>query len=88
MKRFEQKGFAHLALLIVIVVVAAVAVVGMRVVDSHNNTSVTPAAATRNVPTKLSNKADLNNAAKTLNATSVDSSVDPDQLDQDLNSLL
>jgi hypothetical protein len=89
MKKLSQKGIAHLSLLLAVVVLAAVAVVGMRVASNHADTSVTPAAVSKvKVPAKFNTKTDLNNAASTLDATNVDSGVNPNSLDQDLNAIL
>ena len=80
----NQRGIAHLALLLVLVVVVAVGVVGWRVMNSKPATPTSTVAA---VPAKLTSKADVKTAATALDSTDVDSSLNPDQLDSDLNSL-
>jgi predicted negative regulator of RcsB-dependent stress response len=82
--RFNSRGIAHLAFLILVVVVAVVGVVGWRVMDSNK---VVP-TATKAVPTTLTSKKDVTKAATELDATDVDGSLNPDQLNSDLNSLL
>ncbi|HET7320268.1 MAG TPA: hypothetical protein VFI84_01620 [Candidatus Saccharimonadales bacterium] len=89
MKKLNQNGIAHLALILVVVVVAAVAVVGMRIASNRANTSVTPASVSKvKVPTKFSNKTDVSNAASALDATNVETGVNPNSLDQDLSAIL
>lgn len=85
----NQKGFGLLAVLLVVVVVGAVAVVALRVVgnESPNGTAST-VKKTASVPATLTTKADVTQAASALDSTNVDSSMNPDQLDSDLNSLL
>jgi len=84
--RSNQAGFGLLAVLLVVVVVGAVAVVALRVRGGEspaNSTSSTTAKASGT----LTSKADVTKAAAALDATNVDS-MNPDQLDSDLNSLL
>ncbi|HSX36900.1 MAG TPA: hypothetical protein VLG13_02160 [Patescibacteria group bacterium] len=83
--RSNQKGIAHLGLLLLVVVVAAAGAVAYRVHQSSTSTST--ASITAKVPAKISTTADLTKASAALDATNIDS-VNPNSLDSDLNSLL
>jgi len=85
----NQQGFGHLVAFLIIATVLAVGVVGYRV--SRNATATTTPSnpvVSNAVPKTLKTKADLTKADKSLDATPIDSSVNPNQLDNDLNSLL
>lgn len=85
----SETGAAHLALIIVVILVVVIGFVGYRVVKNNNKSlSNTPVAVNNNAPTQIKTQADVKQAAKALDATSIDSSLDPSQLDKDLNSLL
>ena len=85
--RSNQQGIGHVVALLVLVLVAAVAFAGWRVMNA-NKTSDTTARAASQTPSVLKTKADVTKAANELDATSVDSTVNPDSLDSDINSLL
>ena len=87
----HQRGSSHLVALLAVVVIAAVAFAGYRVVH-HQSTPVASSAPTQTasvekpVPAKISNRADVQQASNALDSTDVNS-VNPNQLDSDLNSL-
>ena len=85
--RSNQQGIGHVVALLVLVLVAAVAFAGWRVMNA-NKTSDTTAQTASQTPSVLKTKADVTKAANELDATSVDSTVNPDSLDSDINSLL
>lgn len=92
MKRLttNQSGFGLVAVVILLVVVAGVGLVGYRVLNNTYDTTPlsSPVAKSGKAPTAISSKADVTKAAAALDATPVDSGVNPNQLDSDLNSLL
>lgn len=86
-----QSGFAHLALLLLLVVVAVAAYTGYKVVKNHQKVTTanqTSTSVTRSASDAINTKADLNNAANTLNSQNVDGDLNPDSLNNDVNSLL
>lgn len=85
----NQRGSSHIVALLVVVVVAGIAFAGYRVMnrDSIVASSV-PAVSTSKVPATLKSKSDVEKANASLDSTAIDSSVDPGQLDGDINSLL
>jgi len=91
MKRLTtaQNGFGFVAVLAVIALLGIVAFAGVRVLNS-SQVDTTTASLTRkaNVPAKIQTSADLSKASAALDATPIDSGVNPNQLDKDLNSLL
>lgn len=90
MKRtsLNQIGSGLVVVLAILVVVAVVAVVGLKVVNRQTATTLSPATtASKTVPAKINNTADLEKASQALNSSD-DGSADLSQLDNDLNSLL
>jgi Tfp pilus assembly protein PilX len=89
MKR-RQTGFAHLALLILLVVAAVVAFAGYKVVKNHQDQTAANKTSTAVIESAgtIKSAADLDSAAATLNNESVDSDLNPSQLDSDVNSVL
>jgi uncharacterized protein (UPF0333 family) len=83
--RFNERGVGHLVALLVVAVVLAVGFVGWRVMNSKTTED---SAVSTSGPSKLKTKADVVKAANELEATNVDSTVNPDDLDSDINSLL
>jgi len=86
-----QKGFAHLALVLLLVVVAIVAFVGYKVVKNHQqaaSANQTSTAITNSATQAINNNADLDKAAATLNSQNIDGDLNPDSLNNDVNSLL
>lgn len=88
MKSSNQKGIAHLGLLLLLVIVAVIAAVGYRVMQRNSSSSTnTTSSSTVQVQT-IKTAADLNNAESTLSNQNVDGDLNPDSLNQDVNSLL
>jgi uncharacterized protein HemX len=89
MKR-KQNGFAHLALVLLLVVVAAVAFAGYKVVKNRQDKTAANQTSTAVIQSAgvIKSKADLDSAAATLNSQSVDSDLNPDQLNSDVSRLL
>lgn len=86
-----QKGFAHLALLLLLVVVAVVAYAGYKVVKNHQkvtSANQTSTAVTNTATDAINSKADLDKALNTVNGQNVDADLNPGSLDNDVNSLL
>ena len=85
-----QNGATHLVLLLALVVVAVAAFVGYRVMnnqddlDSGQQAKVTQTLA----PENITSASDLNQATQAVNQTPLDSELNPDQFDQDVQSLL
>ena len=89
MKKTNQRGFGFVFLLLAIVVVGLVAFAAVRVVGSNQTSSETASTISKQaVPVKIKSTADLQKASKVLDETPVDSGVNADQLDSDLNALL
>lgn len=86
----KSNGFAHLALLLLLVVVAVAAFVGYKVVKNHQDKTAANQTSTAVIQSAgvIKSKADLDSAAANLNSQSVDSDLNPSQLDSDVNSLL
>jgi uncharacterized protein (UPF0333 family) len=92
MKKYSQKGFGHLGLLLLVVVVAIIGLAGYKVAKNHSDNSKlnssTGAAATAQLIPTIKNTADLKTAETTLNSQNVDGDLNPDSLNQDVSSLL
>lgn len=89
MKKTNQQGFGFVFLLLALVVVGVVAFAAVRVMGNNKTSSETASLTTKaNVPAKIKNQADLLKASSALEQTPVDSGVNADQLDSDLNALL
>ena len=89
MRRWNQSGLGNIAILLLVLVVAVVAFAGYKVADS---TKVKPAVSTAttqaSAPKAITSTADVEQAEASLDSANADSSINPDQLDQDLNELL
>jgi len=88
--RTNQSGFGHLVLVVILLVVAAAGFVGWRIMQqADTDTAITAGAkGSAVIPAQINSKADVKKADKALDNTSIDSSVNPAQLDSDLNALL
>ncbi len=89
MKSLNQKGNTGL-IVMAIIVVAAVGFTGYRV--TRHTTTVTPdtgiaSQASQQPPASIKTAADLKKAGQALDNTTIDSSVDPNSLDSDINAL-
>jgi hypothetical protein len=86
----NQQGIAHvLVLVLIMAVVGATAFAGYRVVKSNEantDTTVSDVHSTA-VPKKIQSKNDLSKADNALDNTTIESSVDPNQLNSDLNAI-
>lgn len=84
--RTHEHGVGHVAALLGLVVLAVVAFAGWKVMAGNKATDSTVQVSS--TPATLKTKADVTKAANELDATGVDSTVNPDSLDNDLNNLL
>jgi cytoskeletal protein RodZ len=91
-KSKSESGLAHVVLLVLILVVVSVIVlVGVHVMQNQNTgeTSSAPVASTKaSVPATFKSNSDLDSAQASLNQTNVDSDLNPDSLNSDVDSLL
>jgi uncharacterized protein (UPF0333 family) len=89
MKTKLQYGFAHLGLLLLVVVAAVIAVAGYKVANS-NKTADTPSTATTagQEVIEVKTASDLDKVKASLQNANLDSDLNPDSLNQDVNSLL
>jgi putative NADH-flavin reductase len=93
MQKKSEAGLGHaLLIFLVVAVVAAVGLVGLRVKQNNSDkagevTATQPLAKVQ-APDQISSKADLTKAEASLNQTNVDSDVNPDTLNSDVNNLL
>jgi hypothetical protein len=86
----NQAGSGHLVLLVALAVIVVVGVVGYRVAhntDTGTTTNLNPVSASA-VPATIKSTADLKKADQALDSTTIDNSVNPNQFDNDINSLL
>lgn len=89
MKKTNQAGFAFVAILLAVVAVGLISFAAVRIKGSGTNVSSSASLITRTkVPAKISNSADVKRAAKALDETPIDRGVNPDQLNNDLDSIL
>lgn len=93
MKKYSQQGMAHLAILLVLIAAAIIAFVGYEVVKT-NRAVAPPSTANYVAPSAagaipvINNTAGLNSVENTLNNTNLDQGLDPNNYNQDVNSLL
>ena len=78
-------------LLLLVLVLAIAAFVGFRVYNKNSSATSPPvstsvSSTTQTVPA-INNQSDLNKAAETLNSQDIDSNLNPDNYNQDVNSL-
>lgn len=93
MKRtaLNQKGSTHLAAILAVIVVVLAGVAGYRVLHAADTTpaaSSTTASTHATAPDTFKNAADVRQADASLDSTTIGSQVNPDELDNDINSLL
>ena len=89
--KLNQRGFAHLALVLLFLVLAVAAFAGYKVYQDRQDTtqaSKTSTAVTGAQVKVINSKADLDSATNQLNNTSVDSDLNPDDLNSDIDNLL
>ena len=90
MKTPNNQGFALLEVFVMLVFVSIVGFVGYSIAHTksvHESAVITP-AKTVSVPAKITSKLDVSNTATALDQTPIDTSLDPAQLDNAINSLL
>ena len=90
MKYLNQRGTSHLVVFLGIAVIAIVAVAGFRVYSQNSSTTETAStpASNNSAPASIKSTSDVNQATKALDSTNVDSSVNPSQVDNDLEAVL
>jgi hypothetical protein len=91
MKKKLQTGFAHQGLLLLVIVIGIITAIGYKVASDQNNkanNSVTASSTAVPEGPVIKTSSDLDKATQALNNEDVDSNLNPDSLDQDVNSLL
>lgn len=87
--KFNQRGSTFVILLAGLVVVVVVAVAGYRIVNTTDTGTVSSGATqSSSTPKTVDSAADIKQADEALDGTAIDSGINPDQLDSELNSLL
>jgi hypothetical protein len=89
--KLNQKGFAHLALVLLAVVLAVAAFAGYTVYQNRQDTieaNKTSTAVTGAHVQVINSKADLDTATNQLNNASLDNDLNPDDLNSDIDNLL
>jgi len=87
----NQRGASYLIAVLALLVVGVIVLAGYRI--SQKNSSLSSSTApgalhSASVPTKISSKADVKKADQALSQTSIDSGVNPNSLDTDLQAIL
>jgi len=94
MKKRLQNGFAHPGIILILLVILAVALIGFKVVRTHNKAIVSTAGSGTTVTQTaqdsqaIKTSADLNTAENSLNSQNIDGDLNPGGYNQDVNSLL
>ena len=91
MKYKNQSGFALVELVLVVVVVAALSFVAIKIMNKSSTTksaATTPVATNVALPSKIQSKGDITQSIKSLDATPIDSKLNPNQFDSTISSLL
>ncbi|HSW78608.1 MAG TPA: hypothetical protein VLF88_01130 [Candidatus Babeliales bacterium] len=91
MKNRLQSGFAHQGILLLVIVVAIITAIGYKVASDQNNkanNSVTAGSTAVPEGPVIKTTADLDKATQALNSEDVDGNLNPDSLDQDVQSML
>lgn len=99
MKRYTQKGVAHVALILAVIVIGTVGFVGLQVSKHNSNTksvaSTSPTAATTtvkastittSVPGTINTKSDVQKAIKVTDDSSIDIDLDSTSLNDDIDN--
>jgi predicted negative regulator of RcsB-dependent stress response len=92
-KKLNQKGFESIAIIFVILILAIIGGTGYKIWSNSRSRSTAPTAAVASaavVPAAITTKADLARTIKALDTsgTQVDSQVNGDSLNSDINDLL
>lgn len=92
MKRLNQQGSSQLVLGLLVLVVAGVGFVGYRVTQSGNkpiaSSASVPIHRAQKEPAAITSSAQAKQARQALEASSTDGSLNPAQLDSDLDAVL
>ncbi|MEK7599894.1 MAG: hypothetical protein AAB462_02580 [Patescibacteria group bacterium] len=89
MKSLNQRGSTFVVLIFGLIVVVVVAVVGYRIVNTTDTGTISSSPIeSSSVPKTVDSAADIKQADEALDGTAIDSGINPDQLDSELNSLL
>jgi hypothetical protein len=93
MQKKTEAGLGHALLIFLVVAVAVViGLVGLRVKQNNSDkageVTVTQPVAKASAPNTINSQGDLAKTQAALNQTNVDSDVNPDALNSDVNSLL
>jgi hypothetical protein len=85
----NQRGASHIVALLGVAVIALAGFVGYRVLQSSEPEAShdTIVSTDNRVPTEINNTADVRKADKALDSTPIDEGVNPDTLNDDINSL-
>ncbi len=84
----NQDGSSHVMIFVAVAVIAVVGIVAFRVQDADAPTVTTTLPnRSANVPNAIESAADIRKAESALDTTTIDSSVNPNQLDEDINAL-
>ena len=89
--RLNQKGFAHLALVLLALVLVVVAFAGYKVYQNRQDKTQANKTSTSVIQTSsgaIQSSADLDSATHQLNSQSVDSDLNPADLNSDTSALL
>lgn len=87
----NQVGSSALLAFLAIAIIAAAGIVGYRVIQNNDTASNTPSSSANKSSSdsaKINSTNDVKNASKDLESTNVDSQVNTDQLDSDINAIL
>ena len=87
--RLNQKGSSHIVALMGVLVIALAGFAGYRVLQSSEPEAAhdTVVVTDNRVPAKIDNTSDVRKADKALDSTPIDEGVNPDTLNDDINSL-
>ena len=91
MKDKNQSGFVVVELVLIVVVIAALSFAAIKVLHKEAPDKVavtTPVASQVALPSKIQSKGDVSQSIKSLDATAIDSKLDPSQFDSSIKSLL
>jgi hypothetical protein len=85
----NQNGASHIVALVGVLVIAVVAFGGYRVLNATepDQGSDTVVVSQNKVPAQLKSTADVKKADNALESTAIDTSVNPDTLNSDIDSL-
>lgn len=85
----NQKGSSHIVALLGVLVIALAGFAGYRVLQSSEPEAAhdTVVATDNRIPAKIDSTSDVRKADKALDSTQIDDGVNPDTLNDDINSL-